>query len=56
MARLTERERDERALKVAELSDMGLSQDEICERLNVSRGTVVRDLSDVREGLKWGVA
>lgn len=43
-----ERARDARDLKALRLLDKGLSQREVCIRLGISRGPLVRLLRDIR--------
>ena len=49
MHQLSEHERDARDLKILSLLDEGLSQKQIAERLNCTRGSFQRLLKDIRE-------
>lgn len=46
---MTEDERDRRDLEALRLIDQGFLQAEVCRRVGMSRGTLVRLLRDVRE-------
>jgi predicted DNA-binding protein (UPF0251 family) len=43
-----EHQRDARDLKALRLLDAGLTQSEVCERLGITRGPLVRLVGDIR--------
>ncbi|MBO9398755.1 winged helix-turn-helix domain-containing protein [Shimia sp. R9_2] len=46
---LAQRVRDERDLKVLELLDAGLSQQAVADRLGITRGPIVKLVTDIRK-------
>ena len=46
---LAQQDRDERDLRILSLLDDGLTQQQVCDRIGVTRGLVTKLLGDIRK-------